>query len=125
MMTSHMFCRISGALALALAAMGLGGLSIPGVLMGETASIGMYLVMGALGLYAGFAHDHEGEFAHHATRLLGLVFLALGIVGFLMPGLIGMQVDMGRNILHLALGLAGSYIGYLAHEVHAHDHAHA
>ncbi len=125
MMTSHMFCRIAGIVALGLAAMGLGGISIPGVLMGETSSIAMYAVLGALGLYAGFAHDHEGEFAHHATRLMGLAYLALGIVGFLMPGLIGMQGDTGRNILHLALGLAGSYIGYLAHEAHVHDHAHA
>jgi hypothetical protein len=50
-----------------------------------------------------------------AGRLLGIVYLALGVLGFISPDLFGvMPLDPASNVLHLALSLPFLYVGLLA-----------
>ncbi len=48
------------------------------------------------------------------TGIVGAVLLLVGIVGFLMPSLMGMEFFLVHNIIHVASGLvllAGTFIG--------------
>jgi hypothetical protein len=50
-----------------------------------------------------------------AGRLLGIVYLALGVLGFVTPDLFGvMPLDPASNVLHLALSLPFLYVSLLA-----------
>ncbi|HEV2761936.1 MAG TPA: DUF4383 domain-containing protein [Pyrinomonadaceae bacterium] len=43
--------------------------------------------------------------------LLGAVFILVGIVGFLAPGLLGMHLSPLHNVVHLVSGAAALYLG--------------
>jgi preprotein translocase subunit Sss1 len=48
-------------------------------------------------------------------RVFGLVYLAVGVIGFVMPDMFGlMHVNMPDNLLHLALAAVFLYTGFLA-----------
>lgn len=48
-------------------------------------------------------------------KLLGAVYLAVGIVGFVSPDIIGlMHVNMPDNLLHLGLAIVYLYVGLIA-----------
>src|ERR671910_833560 len=60
----------------------------------------------------------EDTMARTACRVLGLAFLAAGLVGFVDPHLMGFHLTTVHNLIHLAtagvalyLGFAGSYRG--------------
>ena len=48
-------------------------------------------------------------------KILGAVYLAVGIAGFVSPDMFGlMQVNMPDNLLHLALAAVYLYVGLIA-----------
>jgi preprotein translocase subunit Sss1 len=56
----------------------------------------------------------EDEMAKAYTGIVGAVLLLVGIVGFLMPSLMGMEFFLVHNIIHVVSGLvllAGTFIG--------------
>ena len=48
-------------------------------------------------------------------RIFGLVYLAVGILGFVMPDMFGlMHVNMPDNLLHVGLAAIFLYVGFVA-----------
>ncbi len=118
-MSTKLYCQVTGIVLLALGALGIMGVGLPGLIMvnGTNQIIGD-LILGALGVYVGF-RDHSREEMY--TRVFGVVIALLGIGGFVLPSII--QMDMGSNVLHLALGAWGVYLGYIAREQLSHAEA--
>lgn len=48
------------------------------------------------------------------ARIMGIVFVLVGIVGFLAPGLLGMHLSLTHNLVHLISGALALYFGYAA-----------
>lgn len=47
-------------------------------------------------------------------RILGIVFILVGILGFLAPGLLGMHLSLAHNLVHIISGALALYFGYKA-----------
>lgn len=45
-------------------------------------------------------------------RLLGIVFILVGIIGFIAPGLLGMHLSLAHNLVHIISGALALYFGY-------------
>jgi hypothetical protein len=45
------------------------------------------------------------------STILGIVFILVGIVGFLAPGLLGMHLSLAHNLIHLVSGALALYFG--------------
>lgn len=47
-------------------------------------------------------------------KILGVVFILVGILGFLAPGLLGMHLSLAHNLVHLISGALALYFGFSA-----------
>jgi Domain of unknown function (DUF4383) len=45
-------------------------------------------------------------------KILGVVFILVGIVGFLAPGLLGMHLSLAHNLVHIISGALALYFGF-------------
>ena len=45
------------------------------------------------------------------ATLLGVVFILVGLLGFVMPGLLGAHLDPAHNVVHLVTGAVALYLG--------------
>ena len=45
------------------------------------------------------------------STILGIVFLAVGLLGFAAPGLLGMHLSTAHNVIHLVSGALALYFG--------------
>jgi hypothetical protein len=45
-------------------------------------------------------------------KLLGVVFILVGIVGFIAPGLLGMHLSLAHNLVHIISGALALYFGF-------------
>jgi len=45
-------------------------------------------------------------------KIMGVVFILVGIVGFLAPGLLGMHLSLMHNLVHLVSGALALYFGF-------------
>lgn len=52
--------------------------------------------------------------AKTVATLLGVVFILVGIVGFLAPGVAGFHLSTAHNLIHLVSGAASLYFGLKA-----------
>ena len=49
--------------------------------------------------------------ANKICTILGVVFLLVGILGFVMPGLLGAHLSLAHNLVHLITGAPALYFG--------------
>jgi len=49
--------------------------------------------------------------ANRVATILGIGFLLVGILGFVMPGLLGAHLSLAHNIIHLVTGAVSLWIG--------------
>ncbi|HEX8172108.1 MAG TPA: DUF4383 domain-containing protein [Thermoanaerobaculia bacterium] len=49
--------------------------------------------------------------ANRVATILGIGFLLVGILGFVMPGLLGAHLTLAHNIIHLVSGAVSLWIG--------------
>lgn len=49
--------------------------------------------------------------ANRVATILGVVFLLVGILGFVMPGLLGAHLSPAHNIIHLVSGAISLWLG--------------
>ena len=52
--------------------------------------------------------------AKTVCRILGFVFILVGLAGFVAPNLLGMHLSPTHNLIHLVSGAAALYFGYAA-----------
>ncbi|HUQ33773.1 MAG TPA: DUF4383 domain-containing protein [Pyrinomonadaceae bacterium] len=45
-------------------------------------------------------------------KLLGVIFLVVGIAGFVQPGLLGTHLSMAHNLVHILSGIVALYFGF-------------
>ncbi|HMF55879.1 MAG TPA: DUF4383 domain-containing protein [Pyrinomonadaceae bacterium] len=45
-------------------------------------------------------------------KLLGVVFLLVGVVGFIMPGFLGTHLSLAHNLVHIISGIIALYLGF-------------
>ena len=100
-------------------------LGIAGLLLGEQALFGVlnidlaedliHLVTGGLMLYVGLAH-RGNALARNVVGGLGVVYLLVGLLGFVVPDLFGLlphRYSVVDNLLHLTLGVLGIAVGWV------------
>ncbi len=46
------------------------------------------------------------------AKILGVVFILVGIIGFLAPGLLGLHLSLAHNLVHLISGALALYFGF-------------
>ncbi|MDF2668609.1 MAG: hypothetical protein K0R67_915 [Paenibacillus sp.] len=74
----------------------------------------IHLGIGAAGLAAMRTEDTAVRFA----KVVGVVYLALGIIGMITPNMFGiMHMENAENILHLIIGIIGLYLGFTAQTI--------
>jgi hypothetical protein len=56
-------------------------------------------------------HGHDTA-AHYVARGLGLALVAIGLVGWVSPGLLGAHLSPAHNVIHLASGALSLYVGF-------------
>lgn len=49
--------------------------------------------------------------ANRVATILGVVFLLVGILGFVMPGLLGAHLSPAHNVIHLVSGAISLWLG--------------
>lgn len=47
-------------------------------------------------------------------KIIGVVFVVLGILGFIFPAMMGLHLSVAQNFIHLTSGAAALYFGYPA-----------
>ena len=45
-------------------------------------------------------------------KILGVVFLLVGVVGFVMPGFLGTHLSVVHNLVHIISGAVALYLGF-------------
>lgn len=81
----------------------------------------IHLVTGGLMAYVGFA-QRDNRLARTVVGALGVVYLLVGIIGFISPSLFGLLelgYNLADNLLHLGLGILGIVIGYFLPDTNA------
>ena len=109
------YCQVSGVVLLLLGVMGVLGIGIPGFLsVNEPTEIGLHFITGGLAAWAGFTAGGYSSFGKTYAQVLGVVYLLLGVVGFIAPNLpLGIHLDLACNLAHLVLGAWGVYVGFM------------
>ncbi len=46
------------------------------------------------------------------SKIMGVVFILVGILGFLAPGMLGMHLSLAHNLVHLVSGALALYFGF-------------
>ena len=109
------YCQVSGVLLLVLGVAGLLGIGIPGFLsVNEPTEMALHFITGGLAAWAGFTAGGYSSFAKTYAQVFGVIYLLLGIVGFIAPNLpLGIHLDLACNLAHLVLGAWGVYVGFM------------
>lgn len=115
---TRLYCQVTGVVLLLVGVLGFIWAGVPQLLsINEPAEIAVHLITGALAAYAGFSRDAYSRLALLYARVFGIVYLALGLVGFVIPDLAGLiHFDLGCNLVHLVLGVWGIAAGYLVRQ---------
>src|SRR4028118_602016 len=115
-MTARIFAQVVGVVLLLL---GIGGLLLgDGLLVGLlNIDIGediVHILTGGILAYVGFG-QRDQNVARSVVGVLGVVYLLVGLLGFVLPfmlGLVPSGYTIGDNLVHLALGALGIVVGF-------------
>jgi hypothetical protein len=79
----------------------------------------VHVALAAVALAFGFGSFSE-VLSANAAKIVGVVYIGLGVLGFvpavtsLLDSLLGLGLEVGENLIHLALGAWGAYAGFTA-----------
>ena len=110
------YAGIVGVVVILIGVVGLilGNQSLLGLLNIDILEDIIHLVTGGLLAYVGFGQRDEG-LARNVVGGLGVVYLLVGVLGFVIPMLLGLVphgYSIVDNIIHLALGAAGIAVAF-------------
>ena len=110
-MTARVYAQIVGVVLLLL--------SVLGLLLGDGLLLGLvnidivediiHLITGGLLAYVGFGQRDEGV-ARSVVLALSVIYLLVGLLGFVVPDMLGLLqhgYTAGDNLVHLLLGILG------------------
>lgn len=115
---AKLYAQVTGIVLILLGVIGLfAGNKILGLNSAPIEDI-VHIVAGAVGLYAGFGTRDDLP-AIQYSRIFGVIYLLLGILGFIVPRLFGLfpannPLAVPDHIVHLLLGVIGIYAGFMA-----------
>jgi multisubunit Na+/H+ antiporter MnhG subunit len=108
------FAGIVGALFLLLGIIGLFMHDLFGLIHFDGVHNTVHLIIGAAGLLAAGSETNATWYA----RIVGFVYVLLGIVGFALPDLFGaMHLETAENVLHLVVGALALFAGFTAQRI--------
>lgn len=116
-MSARLFAQVVGVVLLLLGVVGLllGDTLLLGILNIDIVEDIIHLLTGAIFAYVGFGQRDEG-LAKSVVGVLGIVYLLVGILGFIVPmmfGLIPSGYTIFDNIVHLAIGILAILVAYV------------
>jgi len=88
-----------------------------GFLTFDTTHNVVHLALAAVAAILGFLVE-SGATQKVAARVFGVVYLGLAVAGFLsadvfgVGSLVGLHLEVGENLVHLALGAGALYVGF-------------
>jgi hypothetical protein len=110
-MTARVYAQIVGVVLLLLGVLGL--LLGDGLLLGlvniDIVEDIIHLITGGLLAYVGFGQRDEGV-ARTVVAVLSVVYVLVGLLGFIVPDMLGLLQHgymVGDNLIHLLLGILG------------------
>jgi preprotein translocase subunit Sss1 len=120
---TRQYAKVAGVVIVLIGVVGLlaGERSLGGVLNIDIAEDLIHLVTGGLMAYVGFS-TRDADLLRKVVGGLGVVYLIVGLLGFVVPTLFGLLpsgYSVVDNLIHLLLGVAGIYLGYFAAQQHA------
>jgi hypothetical protein len=106
----RLYAQILGVVLLLVGVVGLlvGERLLLGILNADILEDIVHLITGGLLAYVGFGRTDPG-LARNVVLVLGVIYLVVGLLGFVVPTLFGLLPDgytIFDNLLHLALGVA-------------------
>lgn len=102
------FARVAGWLFLLLGILGFFVTDLLGLIQFDSTHNIVHLVLGLVGIAAGQSDNAAKWFA----KIVGPIYLALGIVGFFFPMWAGLHLEATENLVHLLIGAWGIYVGF-------------
>lgn len=121
----RLYWRVSGVALAAVAALGILLVAIgqpallgKGFLAFDTTHNLVHVLLAVVALGLGFS-SVEASVSKALAKVVGIVYLGLGLVGFVpavvtgLNGLLGLHLELGENLVHLVLGAWGAYAGFM------------
>ncbi len=123
-MAVRQYAQVVGVVIILIGVVGLvlGDQSLGGLLNIDIVEDIIHLGTGGLMAYVGFFQRDNDGLVRSVVGGLGVVYLLVGVLGFIVPGLFGLlpsEYSVVDNLIHLLLGVAGIYLGFFATEQHA------
>jgi hypothetical protein len=113
---ARQFAIVFGAVYLLV---GILGFILPSPLLGifgvNTLHNLVHIVIGGLWLVAAFAAPMGVDSARVTSQIIGVVYLAVAILGFVLPDLMNqlLVINTADNVLHLVTAVLALYIGFM------------
>lgn len=116
-MAVRQYAQVVGVVIILIGVVGLllGDQSLGGLLNIDIAEDIIHLVTGGLMAYVGFFRQDSG-LLRSVVGGLGVVYLLVGVLGFIVPGLFGLlpsEYSVVDNLIHLTLGVLGIAVAWL------------
>lgn len=108
-----MVLAVVAALGIVLNVAGAGAF-IAGILEFDMAHNVVHVLLAAVALGVGYGVKRM-DAQRTIAKVVGVVYLALGAVGFVAPnvlGFVGLHLELAENLIHIALGAWGAYAGF-------------
>ncbi|MBA2528763.1 MAG: DUF4383 domain-containing protein [Euzebyales bacterium] len=117
---TRQYAKVAGVVIVLIGVLGLilGEKSLGGVLNIDIVEDIIHLATGGLMVYVGFASSDAG-LLRKVVGGLGVVYLVVGLLGFVVPMLFGLLpsgYSVVDNLIHLVLGVLGIWLGFFAPE---------
>lgn len=116
-MSVRLYAQVLGVVLLLLGVLGLllGDEPLLGILNIDVVEDIVHLLTGGIFAYVGFGQRDEG-LARNVVGVLGVVYLLVGILGFVVPmmfGLLPTGYTIFDNLVHLAIGILSILVAYV------------
>lgn len=93
--------------------------AMEGILVFDWTHNVVHVLLAAIAGAFGFG-SFSSKLSANAAKVVGIVYLALGVLGFvpavtgLLESTLGLGLEVGENLIHVTLGAWGAYAGFTA-----------